>query len=115
MLASWNGLAISAFVSGYKLTGQEKYLKKAKDVAHFLLAKLYSQGRLMHLYAGGQAKFLGYLDDYAFFMQALIDLAGIDGDFIWLDKALELGESILKHFYDEKKPIFSILQMIMKN
>jgi len=106
ILVSWNGLAISAFVSGYKLTGQEKYLKKAKDAGHFILSNLYSNGRLMHVYAGGQSKFFGYLDDYAFFMQALIDLAGIDDDPLWLETASELGQSILAHFYDEKEADF---------
>lgn len=106
VLASWNGLAISAFVTGYKVTGQEKYLEKAKNAGHFILANLYIGGRLKHVYAGGQAKFSGYLDDYAFFAQALIDLAGIDGNPVWLKKALDLTNSILKHFYDKKQADF---------
>ena len=102
ILTSWNGLAISAFVSGYKITADVKYLEQAQKAAHFILTNLYLDGRLKHAYAGGQAKLPAYLDDYAFFVQALIDLAGVDGNSIWLEKALDLTDSILEHFYDQK-------------
>lgn len=106
MLVSWNGLAISAFVKGYQITGEQKYLEKAKQVARFILANLYSAGRLKHVYAANQAKVSGYLDDYAFFVQALIDLASVDSDPIWLNETLQLADSVMSHFYDQKQSDF---------
>ena len=102
ILTSWNGLSISAFVSGYKTSGQEKYLERAIKAAHFVLDNLCLVDRLKHCYAGGKAKIFGYLDDYAFFVQALIDLASVDSNPIWLKKAFDFTESILEHFYDPK-------------
>ena len=50
-----------------------------------MLAKLRdSEGRLLRTYAGGEAKLLAYLDDYAFFIDGLIALHQATGDERWL-------------------------------
>ena len=37
ILTSWNGLMISSFVDGFKMTGNEQYLNGAREAAHFIL------------------------------------------------------------------------------
>jgi uncharacterized protein YyaL (SSP411 family) len=104
VLTSWNSLMISAFVDGYKLSGQEQFLKAASSAAEFIKAQLLVENdRLLRTWGQGKAKLNAYLDDYAFYVQALLDLASVHGDPNWIDLALRLTESMLSRFTDEEK------------
>ncbi len=102
ILTSWTSLAISAFVKGYQITKHDKYAHLAKRGAEFVLNYLVIDGKLKRSYAHGKAKFDAYLDDYAFFCKALIDLSSIDSDPIWLEKALTFGDILLDQFFDKE-------------
>lgn len=106
ILTSWTSLAISAFVKGYQIVGDDKYANIAKNAARFILNKLAIDGRLKRSYAQGTAKLDAYLDDYAFFCKALIDLSSIDTDPIWLENALYFGDYLLTHFFDQENKDF---------
>ena len=49
---------------------------------------------------------MGYLDDYAYFIDALINLASVDENPIWLSTATELCASMLSHFSDQEGGFF---------
>ena len=100
VLTSWNGLMISSFVEGFKATGEKRYLDTAKQAAEFILSKLQVNGRLLRTFGQGKAKLNGYLDDYSFFIQALLDLAEVDFDPRWYTNAVSLTDKMLTHFWD---------------
>jgi hypothetical protein len=106
VLTSWNGLMISGFVEGYKATREQRYLDAARKAAEFIMTKLQVKGRLLRTYGQGRAKLNGYLDDYSFFIQALLDLAEVDFDPRWYDNAVSLTGTMLKHFWDEEQAGF---------
>src|SRR3972149_4284678 len=56
---------------------------------------------LLRPYRAGQAKQPGYLDDYAYFAQGLVELHRATGDERWLTLAKQLAEGLLKDFRDE--------------
>ena len=103
VLTSWNALMISSLVDGYKVLKDERYLKAARDAAGFILANLCKGGRLLRTWGQGKAKLNGYLDDYAYFIQALIDLASADFAPTWLNRAAELMEVLIEHFEDKQE------------
>lgn len=103
VLTSWNSLMISAYVAGYVATGKESYLETAKTCALFILNKLVKDGRLLRTYGKGKAKLNGYLEDYAFFVQALLDLASADPDARWLAHACKLSNVMLERFNDAEE------------
>lgn len=103
VLTSWNSLMISAYVAGYVATGKEAYLETAKTCASFILEKLVKDGRLLRTYGKGRAKLNGYLEDYAFFVQALLDLASADPDERWLSNARLLTDVMLERFNDQEE------------
>ncbi|KAG8054003.1 hypothetical protein GUJ93_ZPchr0001g29937 [Zizania palustris] len=108
VIVSWNGLAISAFArasqilksgpSGSKfwfpVTGcnPSEYLGVAEKAACFIKEKLYdaSSNRLNHSYRNGPAKVPGFLDDYAFLINGLLDLYEYGGKMEWLMWAAQL-------------------------
>ena len=103
ILTSWNGLMLSAFAEAYKVLGNPRYLEIARQTSEFLLTRLYQNGRLLHSFKDAQAKFNAYLDDYAFFAAALIDLYEATFERAYLDRAVELIDVLLLHFWDEKE------------
>ena len=100
ILASWNGLAISAFASAGLVLDDPAFLDQARGTARFMLEAMLAEGRLAHSYQEGAAKGEGFLDDYAFFIAGLIDLFEASGEASWLERALELAAVVQSEFAD---------------
>jgi uncharacterized protein len=103
VLTSWNSIMISAYVEGYKATGKPEYLSSATRTAHFIQKELMKGDRLLRTWGQGKARLNGYADDYAYFVQALLDLASVDSDPIWTKDAIALTDSMINHFSDQEK------------
>jgi hypothetical protein len=102
ILTSWNALMISAFARTGLVFEEPAYVEQAKRAAHFILEHLYTNNRMFRSFKDGCARHNGYLEDYAFFTSALIDLYEATHDLIWLKKAIEL-ESILEKDFEDRQ------------
>jgi uncharacterized protein YyaL (SSP411 family) len=103
VLASWNGLMISALAQAYQVLGDERHLAAAKRAAEYVLTGMRtSDGRLLATARGGAAKLNAYLDDHAFLIAGLIDLYEAEFDSRWLERALELEAIVHAHFADSE-------------
>lgn len=100
ILTSWSSLMISALSAGYGVLGDERYLEAARKAAAFILDHMWRDGILYRTYGRGQSKLKGYLDDYSYFSQALIDLVAVDADPRWLSAAMEIANSMVDQFLD---------------
>jgi len=56
---------------------------------------------LLRTYRDGQAKLLGYLEDYSFVVDGLLALYEATFDIRWLDEAVTLADSMIELFWDE--------------
>jgi uncharacterized protein YyaL (SSP411 family) len=76
VLTAWNGLMISAFARAGAILDDPIYAEAARRAADFVQGRLYdpARGVLLRRYRDGEAAIDGFLDDYAYFAQALIDL-----------------------------------------
>lgn len=101
ILTSWNGLMIGAFVDGYNVTRNGRYLAAAQQGADFLWTHLHKEGRLLRTFKEGVAKLNGYLDDYAFVIDALLDLYEATSDLTSLDRAQRLTTRLIDQFWNE--------------
>lgn len=101
ILISWNSLMISSFVSAYNITGNLEYLNIAKKTITFIEEK-FSLGefRLNHTYKDGKSKLNGYLDDYAYYINSLLDCFEADSAFPYLEKAIGYTNAMISHFWD---------------
>jgi len=103
VLTSWNGLMISAMARAYQAFGEPRYLQAAQKAAHFVLNRLRApDGRLLRRWREGEARFPGYVDDYAFFIDGLIELYQSDFDRKWIDEAARL-QQIQDGIYQDKE------------
>lgn len=105
ILTSWNGLMISAFAKAYRILHKTEYLEQAVKAAEFILNNLYDKQNkiLLHRYRDGEAKVEGNLDDYAFFIQSLIDLYETTFQIKYLEQAIELNNLSMEYFYDNEE------------
>jgi uncharacterized protein YyaL (SSP411 family) len=104
VLVSWNGLMISAMSQAACVLGEERYLAAARAAADFILSKMKSvDGRLRHSYKDGRARFDAYLDDYACFIDGLIDLSQATFDPRWLQAASDLCQQMCSLFEDRSE------------
>lgn len=102
ILTSWNGLIISAFAKAYNVFGDEKYIDITRKSADFILKNLFKNKILLHRYRDGEARYDGTLEDYAFFIQSLIDLFEACFDEKYLEKAIEFTNLMIEYFYDKE-------------
>ncbi|ABL65488.1 thioredoxin domain-containing protein [Chlorobium phaeobacteroides] len=109
ILASWNGLMISALARGYRVFGDKRLLLAANRATEFLLSTLYNRhtGKLLRRYRNGSAGIDGKADDYAFFVQGLLDLYEADFDPRHIETAIALTETVILLFEDTIKGGFS--------
>jgi uncharacterized protein YyaL (SSP411 family) len=102
ILTSWNSLMISSFIDGFKVTGDAKYLDGGKEAVGFILQAMRKEGGLMRVFNRGRCRVKAYSEDYAFLIQALIDLYEATFEIDWLKVADDLNHRMIHQFWDER-------------
>jgi uncharacterized protein YyaL (SSP411 family) len=102
IIASWNGLMVTAFSRAYQVMGRKGDLKAAENAARFVVEKMFDPGEevLYRRWREGDRQVPGTADDYAFLIQGLVDLYEASFDTAWLERAIHLTEISLERFYD---------------
>jgi uncharacterized protein len=103
IITAWNGLALSGLAAAIKISGEAALITAVTQTIEFIFDKMFRDGFLLHTYKDGQAKLLGYLDDYAFLAVGLLDIYETLLDRAFLDRALQLNEIMLREFWDEEE------------
>jgi len=103
ILTDWNGLMIAALARGAQVLKEPRYAQAAQKAVDFVQKNLINdKGRLFHRYRNGDAAIQASISDYAFFIWGLLELYETNFDVTYLQKALDLNEDLLKHYWDEK-------------
>ena len=108
VLTAWNGLMITAFAEGYRVTGERRYLDAAARAAGFLRAShTTAAGRLLRTSRAGKAHLDAYLEDYAYLAAGLLDLYEAGGDVAHLREAERLAGLVREGFAAEGGGFYS--------
>ena len=100
ILTSWNAMTISALTLAARI--DPKYGIEAHTRMEALLSSLYVKKRLYHQKLSSHPlKVLAVFEDYAFLIDALVDLYGIDYDDTYLTLAQTLTQEAIRKFYDQ--------------
>lgn len=103
VLTSWMALLISAFAEGYAVTGDERFLSAALKAERFQREKLSDGRKLLRRFCDNDSRFPGFLEDYSYLIQALIDLYQVSGEASLSKRALELQDTQDELFWDFEK------------
>lgn len=100
ILTAWNGLMIRAMAVASRRLQNPELAASAERAADFVHAHLVRQGRLHVTFRGGVSSLTGYLDDYAFLAEGLLELLQVrwrQRDFNLLVNCCDV---MLTHFED---------------
>ncbi len=101
VIAGWNGLALAALAEAGRRLDRADYLTAARSLGEFLLGPLSTaDGRLHRSHNAGQARGIGYLEDYADVAHGLIELHVATGELRWLAEAGRLASLAIELFGD---------------
>jgi len=100
IITSWNGLMVSAFLSGYKITDNSKYLDAAKQSIDFFESNFEKNHILHRTFKNAEPKLNGYLDDYAYMANASVDMFENTSQPKYLSFATNLANYLITHFWD---------------
>ena len=106
VLTSWNALMITAFAKGYQISQESKYLDAAENCVKFIEKNLFDGEQLLRTYKDGKSKIQGYLDDYSYFVNALLDVFEITSNPKYLNLAKKLAHYVVDHFWDSENNSF---------
>ncbi|MCH9675987.1 MAG: thioredoxin domain-containing protein [Gammaproteobacteria bacterium] len=102
VLCAWNGLTVHAMATAYNVFGTSALLASANAAMNFLRRTFVAHGgRLLATYKDGKAHLNGYLDDYAFTIEALLTLLQARWCSAELQFAITLADALLEHFEDK--------------
>ncbi|MCC7437896.1 MAG: thioredoxin domain-containing protein [Armatimonadetes bacterium] len=102
ILTAWNGLMIGGLANAAAAFSEPQYAAIATRAAEAILETMMAEGRLMRRWKDGEAKFPGYLDDYAALAAGLLELYNATWDARWLRHAEELTRTADRLFRDDQ-------------
>ena len=100
ILASWNGLTISALARGAQASGDARYAEAATRAAGFILERMRDDGGLLRVWRNGEGRIGAFLDDYANVINGLIDLYETTFDADLIREANSLARIMIHRFGD---------------
>lgn len=119
ILTSWNSMMIAAFAMMYRVFGDSTYLEIAEKACRFIERSLCEKDKVFVSYRNGKRSNEGFLDDYAWYGFALMQLYEATLDKQYLKRAIQFCKKAVDDFYDVENSGFFLYgkqneQLIMK-
>jgi len=102
ILLSWNAMMIAAFSMLYRVSHNEKYMNAAINAEKFIAENLCNGLQLYTSWRSGIHSDTAFLDDYAYYIAALIELYNSILDISYLKKSEQLCNEAIRLFSDKK-------------
>ena len=106
IITSWNSMMITAFAKGYRISGNEKYRNAAVNAAKYFSEQFSKHGFIHRTFKNDVPKLNGYLDDYAYLSNSLVDVFEITSDVYFLEMAQKIANYMIEHFWNEDEKSF---------
>jgi uncharacterized protein YyaL (SSP411 family) len=103
VLTAWNGLMIKGMARAARVLDRADYMVSAQRALDFIRATLWQNGRLLATYKDGKAHLNAYLDDYAYLIDALLELLQTRWRREDLELAMDLADVLLDRFSDPQE------------
>ncbi len=100
IITSWNSLMISGFAIYGNLCNNNEAIKISEDILNNILKNCLNENKLLRLY--GKSSLIGFMEDYSFLINSLLDLYEITFKKEYLEKAKELTKAALELFYTDR-------------
>ncbi|MEA4934435.1 MAG: thioredoxin domain-containing protein [Lawsonibacter sp.] len=102
LLTAWNALALAAYANAYRILGTEEFLHTARNTFEFMERNLTDRETVYAGMTGGVRGGRGFLDDYAFYIYALLCLHQATQDKHYQDRAHNLLQNAISEYFDHE-------------
>jgi hypothetical protein len=102
ILVSWNALMIKGMAHAGRFLNQPDWITSAQQAVDFIHSKMWQNGRLLATAKDDKVHLNAYLDDYAFLLDALLELLQAEFRLSDLAFARELADTLLTQFEDKQ-------------
>ncbi|MEP6992982.1 MAG: hypothetical protein ABI968_00580, partial [Acidobacteriota bacterium] len=106
LLTDWTALAISAFALAARILEEPRYERAAREAADRILRVCIRDGELLHREKAGRADIPGFATDYAYFIEALLDLYEATFEPRYFAQAVALQKVFDERFADPRGGYF---------
>lgn len=106
VIASWNGLTLRGVAECARVFGEPRWRALALRAARFLADAMVRNGRAFRIFAGGEARIGGFLEDHAALGLGFLAVYELTFDTRWLHEALALADACERHFWDDATGTF---------
>ena len=108
IILGWNALQCIAYAKAARALDNDQYRERAEKNLDFLLSKLSTGNgvEMYHTYKNGAAQYLAFLDDYAFLIQAILEVYELNFDLDLLKKADLICQFVIENFLDPNSNLF---------
>lgn len=106
IITAWNALMITGLTDAYRAWGETRYLDAAEKAMRFLEENLIDGTTLHRSFKGKASATKGFLDDYAFTIQAYVNVYEVTFNEAYLSRARDLMTRAMEDFYDEEEKYF---------
>ena len=103
ILVSWNALMIKGMAHAGSVLTESAWIASAQRAADFIREAMWKNGRLLATCKDDKAHLNAYLDDYAFMLDALLELLQAEFRPVDLEFARALAEVVLDQFEDKRE------------
>ena len=107
-ICSWNALLATGYYTTSLHTGNREYINTADQILDFIDAHMCSpeDGSLFHTWKNGKTGTVGFLEDYAFLIEALLKKLELKFDEATATRAKSLANLAIDHYYDTESGLF---------
>jgi len=103
MLTDWNSMLISSLALAARAFDNPHYLDLAENAMTFLRNNMReSDNKLYHVYNEGRSEIQGKLDDYAFFINASLELYNSTFNADYINLAINTNNYVVQNFLDNE-------------
>jgi uncharacterized protein len=106
ILTGWNAMTVQGLTDAYKAFGDTYFLTLAEKVIKFIENNLISENKIYRSFKGVKSVTTGFLDDYAFLIQAYISLYQVTFNEKYVEQAEHWCAITLKEFFDAEEGYF---------
>ena len=106
ILTAWNGMMIKGMARTARLLGRNDCIASAQNAVDFIRENCWRNGRLLVTTRNGKAHLNGYLDDYAFLAEGIVELLQAEWRSEDLAFAVQICDAMRTHFEDAEGGFF---------
>jgi len=114
-LLSWNALMNIALSKAAMALGDDTYATRAQEHMAWMQTNFVKNDTWHHTWKAGQARIAANLEDYAYLIQAMLQLASATGHNQYISQASILSETIHPLFINEDQTFFYYSSVLQKD